>query len=95
MYRATLCHDGWISIYGFLSTAVPPILFSIYDILGSDYVPYKFWPQFIWLAVYYGIVNVLLRIKLQKDNFEVRRVFDFGNYLTFLFSFRLHGEPLF
>lgn len=96
MYKATLCHDGWISIYGFLSTAVPPFLLSVYDILGSNNVSYKFWTQFFWLAIFYGIVNLLLRIKMQKENFQVAFLI-FGSHSQFsnilLPSFRLLGEP--
>lgn len=71
MYKTTLCHDGWISIYGFLSTAGLPILFSVYEILGRNYVPYEVGTRFIWLVIYYGVVNVILRMKMQKENFQV------------------------
>lgn len=71
MYETTLCHEGWISIYGFLSTAALPTLFSLYELLGSNYVPSTFWTRFLWLSIYYGVVNVALQWRLKKESFQV------------------------
>lgn len=71
MHQKTLCHEGWISIYGFLSTAGLPILFSFYEIFGENYTTSEFWIRVIWLVNYYVIVNVLLRMIMTKENFKI------------------------
>ncbi|XP_063708224.1 protein-S-isoprenylcysteine O-methyltransferase [Culicoides brevitarsis] len=69
MHQRTLCHEGWISIYGFLSTAGPPIIFSSYDMFSDN--ENAFWNQFQWLTIFYFVVNSILRLRTSGNDYQI------------------------
>lgn len=74
-----LCHEGVVSIKGFLAGAALIFAFSIADILalldlGHDLISNTFTIRLLYIGIWYVALNIAMRMKVTVHDYQVRSI---------------------